>query len=139
MKLEEKLTVLRKEKGLSQLQLAEMVHVSRQAVSRWEAGTAVSSTDNLKLLSKLYGVPVDDLLHEDAALPRQEAIKREEGTQPAKRKALRLAAVILAVLAILAAVWMAVGRNGSKEVPMSQLEDSSWAEPDIEEFHVGWE
>lgn len=42
-------------------------------------------------------------------------------------------------LAILAAVWMAVGRNGSKEVPMSQLEDSSWAEPDIEEFHVGWE
>ena len=38
MTFEEKLVALRKEKGLSQLQLAEQLNVSRQAVSRWESG-----------------------------------------------------------------------------------------------------
>ena len=46
MKLEEKLVYLRKEKRLSQMKLAEMMNVSRQAVSRWETGVAVPSIDN---------------------------------------------------------------------------------------------
>lgn len=60
MKLDEKLVRLRKEKGLTQLELAEAVKVSRQAVSKWEAGGAVPSTDNLKGLSDLFGVPKDN-------------------------------------------------------------------------------
>lgn len=48
MKLEEKLVALRKAKGLSQLQLAEMMDISRQAISRWEVGTAIPSTDKGK-------------------------------------------------------------------------------------------
>lgn len=62
MNLPEKLTYLRKQKGLTQSNLAETIDVSRQAISRWEVGTAVPSTDNLKALSNLYGVPVDYLL-----------------------------------------------------------------------------
>ena len=58
MKLEEKLVALRKEKGLTQLQLAEMLNVSRQAVSRWEGGLAVPSLENLKYLGNLYNVPL---------------------------------------------------------------------------------
>ena len=50
MKLEEKLISLRKEKGLSQMKLAEMMNVSRQAISRWEVGAAVPSTDNLEFV-----------------------------------------------------------------------------------------
>lgn len=65
MKLDEKLVRLRKEKGLTQLELAEAVKVSRQAVSKWEAGGAVPSTDNLKGLSDLFGVPVDFLLNDE--------------------------------------------------------------------------
>lgn len=42
MKLEEKLISLRKEKGLSQMKLAEMMNVSRQAISRWEVGVSHS-------------------------------------------------------------------------------------------------
>lgn len=57
MKLEEKLVALRKAKGLSQLQLAEMMDISRQAISRWEVGTAIPSTDSLKYLGRLYDVP----------------------------------------------------------------------------------
>ena len=65
MKLDEKLVRLRKEKGLTQLELAEAIKVSRQAVSKWEAGGAVPSTDNLKGLSDLFGVPVDFLLNDE--------------------------------------------------------------------------
>lgn len=48
------------------MDLAEKLGVSRQAISRWEVGTAVPSTDNLKTLSDLYGVPVDYLLNDDS-------------------------------------------------------------------------
>ena len=46
MELYEKLIHLRKQKGLSQLKLAEELGVSRQAISKWEVGTAVPSTEN---------------------------------------------------------------------------------------------
>ena len=65
MQLSEKLTYLRKQKGLTQSNLAETLNVSRQAISRWEVGTAVPSTDNLKVLSTLYGVPIDYLLNDN--------------------------------------------------------------------------
>ena len=51
MDLKKKLSQLRKEKGLTQLELAEALQVSRQAVSRWEVGTAVPTLDNLVSLS----------------------------------------------------------------------------------------
>lgn len=64
MTLEEKLIHLRKEKGITQLELAEAVEVSRQAVSKWESGSATPSTEKLLGLSELYGVSVDYLLHD---------------------------------------------------------------------------
>lgn len=64
MKLDEKLARLRKEKGLTQLELAEAVKVSRQAVSKWEAGGAIPTTENLKGLSELLEVPIDYLLND---------------------------------------------------------------------------
>lgn len=66
MSLATKLVSLRKEKGLTQIALAEKLNVSRQAISRWEVGAAVPSTDNLKVLCELYGVSVDYLLNDDA-------------------------------------------------------------------------
>ena len=59
-----KLVSLRKQKGLTQMELAEKLNVSRQAISRWEVGAAVPSTDNLKVLGELYEVPVDYLLND---------------------------------------------------------------------------
>ena len=64
MILADKIIDLRKKQGLSQLQLAEMMDISRQAVSRWETGSAVPSTENLKILSERYGVSLDYLLNE---------------------------------------------------------------------------
>lgn len=65
MKLEEKLVSLRKAKGLSQMKLAEKMNVSRQAISRWETGAAIPSSENLKYLSDLYSVSLDYLLSDE--------------------------------------------------------------------------
>ena len=64
MELKDKLVSLRKGKGLSQLELAETLNVSRQAVSRWEAGTSVPTMEKLIALSKLYDIPLDELVHQ---------------------------------------------------------------------------
>ena len=53
---------LRREKGLSQDELAEKVYVTRQAVSRWENGETVPNTETLKLLSRLFDVSINTLL-----------------------------------------------------------------------------
>ncbi len=92
MELKEKLVALRKKKGLSQLELAEMVKVSRQAVSRWEAGSAVPSTTNLQYLSGLYDVPLEYLLNETAELSseREESCLTETPTADGLPKGWRL-------------------------------------------------
>ena len=69
MELKEKLVALRKEKGLTQLVVAEKLNVSRQAISRWESGTALPSTDNLRCLGALYEVPIDYLVNEETERP----------------------------------------------------------------------
>lgn len=58
----EKLSKLRREHGYTQEQLAEVIGVSRQAVSRWESDTAFPETDKLIRLSSMYGCSVDYLL-----------------------------------------------------------------------------
>ena len=86
MRLEEKLTVLRKESGYTQLDLAEKVRVSRQAISKWETGRALPSAENLKYLSELFGVSVDYLLSDDITEePKQ--TKQEPAPEPLAEEA----------------------------------------------------
>ena len=54
MNITEKLIQLRKSKGISQEELAEKLDVSRQAISRWETGTALPDPNNILALSKLW-------------------------------------------------------------------------------------
>lgn len=63
MELMETLQFYRKRQGLSQVELAEALDVSRQTISKWETGTALPAAEHLLSLSKLYGVPVDALLN----------------------------------------------------------------------------
>lgn len=53
---------LRTKNKLSQNDLAEKLHVTRQAVSRWETGETMPNTETLKLLSKLFDVSINTLL-----------------------------------------------------------------------------
>lgn len=65
MKFHEKLYSLRKAAGMTQNDLAERLNVSRQAVSRWEMGTAMPDVDNLVAMSDLFRVSLDYLLKEN--------------------------------------------------------------------------
>ncbi|MBQ5970633.1 MAG: helix-turn-helix domain-containing protein [Oscillospiraceae bacterium] len=62
MESKEILKQLRESHGLTQEQLAARVHVTRQAVSRWETGETRPDTDTLKLLSKEFDVSINTLL-----------------------------------------------------------------------------
>ena len=62
MNFSEKLIRLRKREGISQEELASYLEVSRQAVSRWEQGTALPDAGNLLKLRQRFGVSVDWLL-----------------------------------------------------------------------------
>jgi len=58
----ERLKKIRKEKNLTQEEVAEKIGVSGQAVSKWEKGECLPDVYNLKLLGKLYRISVDNLL-----------------------------------------------------------------------------
>lgn len=57
-----RLQKLRRQAGMSQQELADQLHVSRQSISKWELGTATPDLDNLVRLSKLFGVSLDELV-----------------------------------------------------------------------------
>ena len=68
MEFNEKLQELRKQRGLTQEELAEALFVSRTAVSKWESGRGYPNIESLKAVAKFFGVSVDSLLSGDELL-----------------------------------------------------------------------
>ena len=62
MELSEKIQKLRKERGLTQEEFAELLFVSRTAVSKWETGRGIPSMDSLRMIAKFYNITLDELL-----------------------------------------------------------------------------
>ena len=77
MELGEKLQMLRKNRGITQEELAEALYVSRTAVSKWESGRGYPNIDSLKEISKYFSVSIDDLLSADKLIFIAEKEKRE--------------------------------------------------------------
>ncbi len=71
-----RLCAYRKHSGFSQEELAEKVGVTRQAVSKWERAEASPDLDNLILLSEIYGVTLDELLHNNPKT--QEVLQKDK-------------------------------------------------------------
>ncbi|MDR6939385.1 helix-turn-helix domain-containing protein [Arcanobacterium hippocoleae] len=65
MALADRIRECRTNLGFSQAELAERIHVSRQAVTKWESGKGYPDIDNLKAMSVLFAVSVDYLLDEE--------------------------------------------------------------------------
>ena len=68
MEFHEKLQELRKNRGLTQEELAESLYVSRTAISKWESGRGYPSIDSLKEISNFFSVSIDDLLSSETLL-----------------------------------------------------------------------
>lgn len=68
MEFHKKLQELRKERGLTQEELAEALYVSRTAISKWESGRGYPSIDSLKDISGYFSVTIDELLSSDKLL-----------------------------------------------------------------------
>lgn len=138
MQLSEKLVKLRKAKGLSQLKLAEVMDVSRQAVSRWEAGNAAPSTDNLKYLGSLYNVSLEYLLHDDESEPvylNQEP-GQESSVKNTKKSSRKIAFLIAAGVIIMILYAMFFGNKGKDPIPMEDIEGSDIVT--IDDFKMDW-
>ena len=80
MEFKEKLQELRKQKGLTQEELAEALYVSRTAVSKWESGRGYPSIDSLKAIANFFSVTVDELLSSDQVLTIAEADHKQTET-----------------------------------------------------------
>ena len=68
MEFSQKLQELRKQKGLTQEELAKSLYVSRTAISKWESGRGYPSIDSLKEIAKFFSVTVDQLLSGEEVL-----------------------------------------------------------------------
>ena len=64
-KIGKRIAFYRKEKGITQKELAEFLHISYQAVSKWESGKSMPTVEMLYEISKLLNVTVDTLLNEN--------------------------------------------------------------------------
>ena len=131
-----RLSQLRKEKGLSQQELAEKLYVTRQAVSRWELDSAVPTLENLDAISKALGVPLNSLMGDRAAqesVPQEDPMPnpadREEkpaafpGRKKGKLQYLLIGMVIGAMLPMLAfAGWKAFENKIERDTAISKEE-----------------
>ena len=121
MELKEKLVALRKEKGLTQSAVAEKLDVSRQAISRWESGVALPSTDNLKCLGALCGVPVDYLINEETEWVNSESDNKKENEDRRNHKKLSrgIVACISVVLIVIVVSCIAIFlREETETIPI---------------------
>ena len=123
MELSQKLKELRKKQGLTQLELAERLFVSRQAISGWEAGTSRPSTENLQSLSRLFNIPLETLLDDTAEaepaaapekLPAEEQAK-EEGKGQGKARRYKAIVMVIVLLAILLTTAVLAHRRTAQE------------------------
>ena len=77
MEFNEKLQELRKNRSLTQEELAEALFVSRTAISKWESGRGYPSIDSLREISRYFSVTIDDLICSEEMISVAENEKKE--------------------------------------------------------------
>lgn len=131
MKTGERIALLRKEHGMSQQELADVLGVSRQAVSKWELDDSVPSVENFVRLSKLFSVSVDSLLQDGmesentakAAAPSPGVPKKQLDAWHTVRQVLfTLCAVISLIIAGMHLALTIDKWNAEWPVPIERLE-----------------
>lgn len=146
MQFPEKLVRLRKRRGLTQAQAAELVDTSRQAISKWESGTGVPALENIKALARVYGVSFDTLLDdsrdlEDEAAPSPQTpaegpAARQPRPSNKRRLAMAGAAAVLLILLAGTVFWIHTAGQEKDSVILEEM-DCDLIDPDmLDEDHI---
>ena len=125
MKLPDKIIKYRKANGWSQEDFAEKLNVSRQAISRWENGTALPDAQNILQISKLFHVTTDYLLNDDyesdSDIPAVQTATKETEDLFSKKKRLHLIAAICFTVSVFCSLMGLLNSiNDSKRLTSSQ-------------------
>lgn len=97
MILADKIIQLRKKSGMSQDELAELINVSRQSVSKWEGALSVPDLDKILKMSEIFGVSTDYLLKDDIEENLTENTISVDETSPLRRVSMEDANKFLAI------------------------------------------
>ena len=108
MTLGDRLKMYRTQKGVSQEKIAEMLDVSRQAVTKWEAGQTTPSSDNLIALANLYDVSLDELIGKSENEIISTEGEKEKRFSPKHNPILRNNFIIIAIIAQAASLNVAI-------------------------------
>ena len=98
---------LRNEKGLTQDQLAETLHVTRQAVSNWENGKTQPDIETLSALAECFEIPVEELIYGNTTSQRETKVIIEKTTE----KGIDIGAAVGVSLAVVLSYvkWKSIG------------------------------
>lgn len=120
MEFHNKLYNLRKQKGLSQEELANRLNVSRQTISKWEVGDSTPEMEKLIAISDLFGISLDELVMDKAPVKTEEVSAKSElvseltekvltdDNRKKAKKGLKIAAYIVGALLLIDAISMIV-------------------------------
>ena len=99
MSFGENLTNLRRQKGWSQDDLANNLDLSRQAISKWENETSKPDIDNIKKISKIFSIKIDDLLNNE--LPDDKAVTLDVKKEEKREKTITIIKLMIIAVIIL--------------------------------------
>ena len=113
----------RKEKNLTQEQLAEQLNISNKTVSKWETGTTVPSSEKLIRLSKLYSVSLDVLTNDVIELAESKGTISGISCEKKRSFPRAIVAAVLAVCVLVGGVaYLSAERTSEKdEMPPAQV------------------
>ena len=120
MEFHNKLYNLRKQKGLSQEELANRLNVSRQTVSKWEVGDSTPDMEKLIAISEMFGISLDELVMDKVPDQMGETLSKSEtvsqlkenvftdGKKKMLKKGVKIAAIMFGVILLIDVISMIV-------------------------------
>lgn len=101
MNLGKKIAELRKKNNLSQEELAEKVGVARQTISKWEIGDTTPDINQVKIISKIFNISIDELVDNDINNVIVEKVSNTEKLAGITIKILKVFGIMIIVFIIL--------------------------------------
>ena len=120
MEFHNKLYNLRKQKGLSQEELANRLNVSRQTISKWEVGDATPDMEKLIAISDMFGISLDELVMDKVPDQMGETLSKSEtvsqlkenvftdGNKKMLKKGVKIAAIMFGVILLIDVISMII-------------------------------